>query len=63
VNENQGAESTLAWLMSLLLMHALEMEQTLGQIPADKEKDIQKTHPVAPAIRPSNPVVSTKAKE
>jgi glycosyltransferase involved in cell wall biosynthesis len=63
VNENQGAESTLAWLMSLLLMHALEMEQTLGQLPADKEKDIQKTHPVAPAIRPSSPVVSTKAKE
>ena len=36
VNENQGAESTLAWLMSLLLMHDLEMEQTLARPPADK---------------------------
>ena len=30
VNENQGAESTLAWLMSLLLMHDLQTELALG---------------------------------
>lgn len=36
VNENQGAESTLAWLMSLLLMQDLQMEQTLSEPPADK---------------------------
>ncbi|HUS92076.1 MAG TPA: glycosyltransferase family 4 protein [Phycisphaerae bacterium] len=36
INENQGAESTLAWLMSLLLMHDLQMEQTLDERPADK---------------------------
>ncbi len=35
VNENQGAEATLAWLMSLLLMHGLQMEQTLGDLRAD----------------------------
>ncbi len=39
VNENQSAESTLAWLMSLLLMQELEMEQTLGKGPADKPSD------------------------
>jgi len=35
-NENQGAESTLAWLMSLLLLHDLEMEKTVGKLPEDK---------------------------
>ncbi|MCD6304604.1 MAG: glycosyl transferase family 1, partial [Planctomycetes bacterium] len=35
VNENQGAESTLSWLMSLLLMQELQMEQTLGRAAAD----------------------------
>lgn len=29
-NENQGSESTLAWLMSLLLMQQLQAEQNLG---------------------------------
>ncbi len=29
-NENQGAESTLAWLLSLLLMQQLQTEQNLG---------------------------------
>ena len=37
INANQGAESTLAWLMSLLLMHDLQMERTLAAGPADKE--------------------------
>ena len=41
VNQNQGAESTLAWLMSLLLMHELQTRQTLGQPPADKEMEAQ----------------------
>lgn len=63
VNDNQGAEATLAWLMSLLLMHDLEMEQTLGQLPADKTKDVSKVRPVARAIRPSGPVVGAKVKE
>ncbi len=35
VNENQGAESTLAWLMSLLLMHDLQVELTLDELPAE----------------------------
>ncbi len=39
VNENQGAESTLAWLMGLLLMHDLQMEQILDQRPADKARE------------------------
>jgi len=63
VNENQGAESTLAWLMSLLLMHDLEMEQTLGQVPADKDRDIGDTRPVAEAIRPSGPVAGAKSRK
>ena len=36
VNENQGAESTLSWLMSLLLMHDFEMELSLADIPGEK---------------------------
>ena len=59
VNENQGAESTLGWLMSLLLMHDLQMEQTLGELPADRMMD---ERPVQRAIRPSGPVVGAKVK-
>ncbi len=55
VNENQGAESTLAWLMSLLLMHEFQMEQTLGELRADKEDTGQR--PVKKPIAPSGPVV------
>jgi len=57
VNENQGAESTLAWLMSLLLMHDLEMEQTLTDLSADKEV---RDRSVPVPIRPSGPVVGAK---
>ena len=60
VNENQGAESTLAWLMSLLLMQDLEMEQTLGDLPADKAV---RDRPVATPIRPSGPVVGAKVEK
>jgi len=35
-NSNQGAESTLAWLMSLLLMQEIQTQQTLSQAAADK---------------------------
>ena len=38
VNANQGAESTLAWLMSLLLMQEMETQQTLGEPTADMIK-------------------------
>lgn len=55
VNENQGAESTLAWLMSLLLMHDLQMEQTLGQLPADNSIE---QRPVRRPIGPAQPVVT-----
>jgi len=55
VNENQGAESTLAWLMSLLLMHDLQMEQTLGGLPADKSTE---QRPVRRPIGPGQPVVT-----
>jgi len=60
VNENQGAESTLAWLMSLLLMHDLQMEQTLGEPTADKATG---QRPVKKAIAPSGPVAGVKVKE
>jgi len=33
VNGNQGAESTLAWLITLLSIHRLQVDQTLGQQP------------------------------
>jgi glycosyltransferase involved in cell wall biosynthesis len=36
VNENQGGESTLAWLMSLLLMQQLLTEQNLGAAGHDE---------------------------
>ena len=55
VNENQGAESTLAWLMSLLLMHDLQMEQTLGRLPADNPSE---QRPVRRPIGPGQPVVT-----
>jgi len=60
VNENQGAESTLAWLMSLLLMHDLQMEQTLGEPAADKSTG---QRPVRKPIRPSGPVVGARARK
>ena len=60
VNENQGAESTLAWLLSLLSMHDLEMEQTLGELPADKTT---KQRPVRKPIGPSGPVVDVKVRK
>ena len=60
VNENQGAESVLAWLMSLLLMHDLQMEQTLGVSVTDKATG---QRPVKKAIAPSGPVVETKVEE
>ena len=60
VNENQGAESTLGWLMSLLLMHELQMEQTLAEAPADKALGPK---PVPRPIRPSGPVVGAKVKK
>jgi hypothetical protein len=57
VNENQGAESTLCWLMSLLLMQNLQMELSLAEIPADKVTE----RPVKKPIGPMGPVVGTKA--
>ncbi len=60
VNENQGAESTLAWLMSLLLMHELEMEQNLSEVPADKAIE---QRPVTKPIKPSGPVVGAKSRK
>jgi len=59
INENQGAESTLAWLLSLLQMHDLQMELTLGEPPTDTTTD---QRPVTKPIRPSGPVVGAKAK-
>jgi uncharacterized protein YyaL (SSP411 family) len=55
VNENQGAESALAWLMSVLLMHEMQMEQTLGEVPTDRETE---QRPVSKPIKASGPVVS-----
>ncbi len=57
VNENQGAESTLAWLMSVLHMHDLQMERTLGVHAADKNTG---QRPVKKIIAPSGPVVEAK---
>jgi glycosyltransferase involved in cell wall biosynthesis len=37
VNANQGAESTLAWLLSLLAMRELKTEQDLGQFTSDDQ--------------------------
>jgi len=34
VNQNQGAESTLAWLISLFRMYRLKGERTLGKRPS-----------------------------
>lgn len=57
VNANQGAESTLAWLMSLLMMRDLQMERTLGAVPADESKQ----RPVARPIKPTGPVMATRS--
>jgi glycosyltransferase involved in cell wall biosynthesis len=57
VNENQGAESTLAWLMSLLLMHDLQTELALGAAAAEHPAE-QK--PAPRAIKPSGPVLGAR---
>ncbi|MGC9454839.1 MAG: glycosyltransferase family 4 protein [Phycisphaerae bacterium] len=57
VNENQGAESTLAWLMSLLLMQDLQSELAIGQTPPEQAG---KQRPVRRAIRSPGPVVEGK---
>lgn len=38
VNENQGAESTLAWLLSVLAMHSLESKHSIGNENLDPAK-------------------------
>ncbi|MCE5276604.1 MAG: glycosyltransferase family 4 protein [Planctomycetaceae bacterium] len=48
VNENQGAESTLAWLLSLLSMHELQMELTIGQLPPEKNLERPLSRPIKP---------------
>ena len=58
VNENQGAESTLAWLLSLLMMHDLEMELTLVETPTDKPMEHRR---VPKAVKPSGPIPGAKA--
>ncbi len=60
VNENQGAESTLAWLMSVLLMHDLQIEQTLGESGKGVAPD---ERPVRRAIKPSGPVTTAKVED
>ncbi|HUU58686.1 MAG TPA: hypothetical protein VMZ50_04015, partial [Phycisphaerae bacterium] len=60
VNENQGAESTLAWLMSLLQMHELQMEQNLGGLPADMSVE---DRPVEEALQPSEAAVEVRGEE
>ena len=57
VNGNQGAESTLAWLMSLLQMHDLQTEQALGEVSTE---DASRQRPVAKPIQASGPVVGTR---
>jgi hypothetical protein len=60
VNENQGAESTLAWLMSLLLMQDLQMEQTLAEAPADKNSE---QRPAASEGRATQAVTGRKVRK
>ncbi|MGB2824978.1 MAG: glycosyltransferase family 4 protein [Phycisphaerae bacterium] len=60
VNENQGAESTLAWLMSLLLVQDLQMEQILDQRPADKATERGKRPGRAKDVRAVRPVAGVK---
>ncbi len=38
VNQNQGAESTLCWLLSLLTMQEIQIQQALGEPPVVREK-------------------------
>jgi glycosyltransferase involved in cell wall biosynthesis len=49
VNQNQGAESTLAWLMSLLLMYEQVEDLELEKLP------IRGTEAAAPALTPGTP--------
>ncbi|MCK5113952.1 MAG: glycosyltransferase family 4 protein [Phycisphaerae bacterium] len=58
VNENQGAESILACLMSRLLMQELQTELSLAEIPADKPAEKK---PVAKPIGSSGKVAPAKA--
>jgi hypothetical protein len=60
VNENQGAESLMAWLISLLTMHDIEMERTLGHVPTDSSTGLR---PVANPIKPTGPVVGARTRK
>lgn len=60
VDPNQGAEGTLSWLLSLLLMQELEMERNFGSYPVDRTTD---QRPISKAIRPSGPVVGGQTEE
>ena len=57
VNENQGAESTLVWLMSLLLMHDLQMEEALQNLHSGK---MPEPRPLRGPIKTSGPVVGAE---
>jgi len=39
-NDNQGAESTLAWLTSLMTMHQLQRQRSLGSIPTLEDEPV-----------------------
>lgn len=60
-NENQGAESTLAWLMSLLLMHDLQVELSLEDIPATRPESRGPRGVAAPVI--TSPLATPKVPE
>ncbi len=51
VNLNQGAESTLAWLLSLVQMHLLRTERSLRHLPRLAASDDGSLRP-APAVEP-----------
>jgi glycosyltransferase involved in cell wall biosynthesis len=50
VNQNQGAESTLAYLISLSEMQLLEHDLKAFQKPTDREADALKSHSMAKAL-------------
>ena len=60
VNENQGSESTLAYILSLLLMHDMQMELTLGELPADKATEPGEQRPVRKPIGSAGAIAGVK---
>jgi len=53
VNQNQGAESTLAFLLSLAEMQLMQNAVTVFSPPATEPRSLPDAHPLTPSLSPT----------